>query len=111
MKVAIVDYGSGNLHSARKAFERAARQAARAADIKVTPDPDAVFRADAIVLPGVGAFPDCKRGLEALSGMDEALNEAVRAKGRPFLGICVGMQLLATRGLEHGDTPGLGWIE
>ena len=111
MKVAIVDYGSGNLHSARKAFERAARQAALAADIKVTPDPDAVFRADAIVLPGVGAFPDCKRGLGALSGMDDALNEAVRAKGRPFLGICVGMQLLATRGLEHGDTPGLGWIE
>ena len=111
MKVAIVDYGSGNLHSAHKAFERAARQAAVPANIKLTPDPDAVFRADAIVLPGVGAFADCKRGLEALSGMTEALNEAVRAKGRPFLGICVGMQLLATRGLEHGDTPGLGWIE
>jgi imidazole glycerol-phosphate synthase subunit HisH len=111
VKVAIVDYGSGNLHSARKAFERAARQAGLPVNIKVTPDPEAVFRADAIVLPGVGAFADCKRGLEALSGMTGALNEAVRAKGRPFLGICVGMQLLATRGLEHGDTPGLGWIE
>ncbi len=111
MKVAIVDYGSGNLHSARKAFERAAREADLDAVIKVTPDPDAVFAADAIVLPGVGAFADCKRGLEALSGMVEAMTEAVRAKGRPFLGICVGMQLLATRGLEHGDTPGLGWID
>jgi glutamine amidotransferase len=111
VKVAIVDYGSGNLHSAHKAFERAARQAALAADIKVTPDPDRVFRADAVVLPGVGAFADCKRGLEALSGMIEAMTVAVREKGRPFLGVCVGMQLLATRGLEHGDTPGLGWIE
>jgi glutamine amidotransferase len=111
VKVAIVDYGSGNLHSAHKAFERAARQATLAADIKVTPDPDRVFRADAIVLPGVGAFADCKRGLEALPGMIEAMTEAVREKGRPFLGVCVGMQLLATRGLEHCDTPGLGWIE
>jgi glutamine amidotransferase len=77
----------------------------------VTPDPAAVAAADHIVLPGVGAFADCKRGLENLPGMVEALGDAVLQKGRPFLGICVGMQLLATRGLEHGETPGLGWIE
>ncbi|VFU09904.1 imidazole glycerol phosphate synthase subunit HisH [Methylocella tundrae] len=111
MKVAIVDYGSGNLHSAQKAFERAAREAGLASAIEVTPDPATVAAADHIVLPGVGAFADCRRGLEALPGMIEALNEAVLKKGRPFLGICVGMQLLATRGLEHGETPGLGWIE
>ena len=110
VKVAIVDYGSGNLHSAHKAFERAAREAGLACAIAVTPDPDAVARADAIVLPGVGAFADCRRGLESLPGMVEALTEATFARGRPFFGICVGMQLLATRGLEHGVTPGFGWI-
>ncbi|MGH6835667.1 MAG: imidazole glycerol phosphate synthase subunit HisH [Methylocella sp.] len=110
MNVAIVDYGSGNLHSASKAFQRAAREAGLSATIDVTPDPDAVFRADRIVLPGVGAFADCRRGLDALPGMIAAMTEAVFEKARPFLGICVGMQLLATRGLEYQTTPGLGWI-
>jgi len=110
MNVAIVDYGSGNLHSAHKAFERAAREAGLSCAIAVTPDPKIVAMADHIVLPGVGAFADCKQGLEAVPGMVEAMREAVLGKGRPFLGICVGMQLLATRGLEHGETPGLGWI-
>jgi imidazole glycerol-phosphate synthase subunit HisH len=108
--VAIIDYGSGNLHSAKKAFERAARDSGADAEIRVTADPDAVARADRVVLPGVGAYADCRRGLDAVSGMVEAAAEAVQAKGRPFLGICVGLQLLATRGLEHGETPGLGWI-
>jgi glutamine amidotransferase len=111
MKVAIVDYGSGNLHSAHKAFERAAREAGLSCAIAVTPDPDVVAAADAIVLPGVGAFADCRAGLEGLPGMIDSLTEAVLKKGRPFFGICVGMQLLATRGLEHGETPGLGWID
>ena len=111
MKVAIIDYKSGNLHSAHKAFERAAREADIAADIALTSDPDAVARADRIVLPGVGAFADCKRGLAATPGMIEALQESVREKARPFLGICVGMQLMATRGLEHEITEGFGWIE
>ncbi|MEJ0092331.1 MAG: imidazole glycerol phosphate synthase subunit HisH [Methylocella sp.] len=111
MKIAIVDYGSGNLHSAHKAFERAAREAGIACAISVTPDPDEVARADHIVLPGVGAFGDCRRGLDLRPGMIEAMTEAVRGKGRPFLGICVGMQLMATRGLEHEVTPGLDWIE
>ncbi len=110
MKVAIVDYGSGNLHSARKAFERAARETALSAAVEVTDDPAAVRRADRIVLPGVGAFGDCAQGLRAISGMAEALDEAVRRRGAPFLGICVGMQLLAERGLEYGVVPGLGWI-
>jgi len=105
MTVAIVDYGSGNLHSAAKAFERMADE-----PILVTADPAAVAAADRIVLPGVGAFGDCWGGLNALDGMVEALEEAVIAGGRPFLGICVGMQLMATRGLEHGEFPGLGWI-
>ncbi len=109
-RVAIIDYGSGNLHSAAKAFERAAREAGIAAEIAVTADPDWVAAADRIVLPGVGAFADCARGLDAVAGMREALEDAVRRRGRPFLGICVGMQLLATRGLEFGETPGLGWI-
>jgi glutamine amidotransferase len=108
--VAIVDYGSGNLHSAAKAFERAAAEAGLDARISVTSDPAAVARADRIVLPGVGAFADCRRGLDAVSGMVEALEESVRAKGRPFLGICVGMQLMADRGLEYVTTRGLGWI-
>jgi len=108
--VAIVDYGSGNLHSAAKAFERAAREAAVPEKIVVTSDPDAVRRADRVVLPGVGAFADCRRGLDAIGGMVEALNESVRMRGRPFLGICVGMQLMAERGREYKVTPGLGWI-
>jgi imidazole glycerol-phosphate synthase subunit HisH len=108
--VAIVDYGSGNLHSARKAFERAARDAGTSSTITVTSDPDVVLRADRIVLPGVGAFADCRRGLDALPGMIAAMTEAVFEQAAPFLGICVGMQLLATRGLEHQVTVGLGWI-
>jgi glutamine amidotransferase len=110
VSVAIVDYGSGNLHSAAKAFERAARDSGRDQPIIVTGDPDAVRRADRIVLPGVGAFADCRRGLDAVDGMVEALEETVRRKGRPFLGICVGMQLLAERGREYEVTEGLGWI-
>lgn len=108
--VVIVDYGSGNLHSASKAFERAARESEVDADVLVTADPKAVAAADRIVLPGVGAFADCKRGIEAVAGLRAALEEAVRAKERPFLGICVGMQLMATRGLEFEVTEGLGWI-
>jgi len=110
MKVAIVDYGSGNLHSAHKAFERAAREAGITAEIRVTSDADWTLAADRIVLPGVGAFADCRRGLDAAAGMVEALSEAVRGRGKPFLGICVGMQLLATRGLEHETVAGLNWI-
>jgi glutamine amidotransferase len=110
VNVSIVDYGSGNLHSVRKAFERAAREAGLSVTIAVTRDPDAVFRADRVALPGVGAFADCRRGLDAVPGMLAAITGAVCEKGRPFLGICVGMQLLATRGLEYQITPGLGWI-
>lgn len=110
MSVAIIDYGSGNLHSAQKAFERAAREAGLADEIIVTSDPDAVRKADRIVLPGVGAFADCRRGLDAVPGMVDVLNETVRRGGKPFLGICVGMQLLATRGLEYETTQGLNWI-
>jgi glutamine amidotransferase len=108
--VAIVDYGSGNLHSAAKAFERASAEAGLGQEIVVTSDPEVVRRADRIVLPGVGAFADCRRGLDGVPGMVEAMTDAVRNQGRPFLGICVGMQLMATRGLEHEVTPGLGWI-
>jgi glutamine amidotransferase len=108
--VAIVDYGSGNLHSAAKAFERAAREAGDGQPIVVTRDPDTVACADRVVLPGVGAFADCRRGLDALPGMVDALNETVRGKGRPFLGICVGMQLMAERGREYEVIDGLGWI-
>jgi glutamine amidotransferase len=110
VSVAIVDYGSGNLHSAAKAFERAARESGHDQPIVVTRDPDRVARADRVVLPGVGAFADCRRGLDAVTGMVEALNVAVRQKGRPFFGICVGMQLMAERGREYEVTPGLGWI-
>ena len=110
MSLAIIDYGSGNLRSAAKALERAARDAALEVAVAVTSDPAQVRAADRIVLPGVGAFGDCRRGLEALPGMIEALEEAVIERGRPFLGICVGMQLMATRGLEHGTHPGFGWI-
>ena len=108
--VAIIDYGSGNLHSAAKAFERAARDCQLDARILVTADPKVVGAADRIVLPGVGAFADCMRGLAAVSGMRDVLEEAVRVRARPFLGICVGMQLLATRGLEFEITQGLDWI-
>jgi len=110
MSVAIVDYGSGNLHSAAKAFERAAHEAGRGQSIVVTDDPAVVANADRVVLPGVGAFADCRRGLDAVDGMVGALDEAVRQKGRPFFGICVGMQLLAERGREYEVTEGLGWI-
>jgi glutamine amidotransferase len=108
--VVIIDYGSGNLHSAAKAFERAAVESGIASTIRVTSDTGEVRAADRIVLPGVGAFADCRRGLDAVPGMVEVLEEVVRAKGRPFLGICVGMQLLASRGLEYTVTQGLGWI-
>lgn len=111
MTIAIIDYGSGNLHSAAKAFERATRGSQEPARVVVTRDPDVVFRADRIVLPGVGAFADCRRGLDALDGMVEAMTEAVRDKARPFFGICVGMQLMATQGKEYVTTPGLDWIK
>jgi imidazole glycerol-phosphate synthase subunit HisH len=110
MSVAIIDYGSGNLHSARKAFERAARENGLSCEVSVTARPEDVLAADHVVLPGVGAFADCRRGLSRVSGMVEALNEAVRKRGRPFLGICVGAQLMATRGLEHEAVAGLNWI-
>jgi imidazole glycerol-phosphate synthase subunit HisH len=110
VSVAIIDYGSGNLHSAAKAFERAAREEGLGESIVVTRDPEKVARADRVVLPGVGAFADCRRGLDAVDGMVEALNESVRERGRPFLGICVGMQLMAERGREYEVTQGLGWI-
>ncbi|GLS46186.1 imidazole glycerol phosphate synthase subunit HisH [Methylobacterium brachythecii] len=111
MTVAIIDYGSGNLHSAAKAFERAAREAGLDdARILVTDKPDDVAVAERIVLPGVGAYADCRRGLDAVPGMVEAMTLAVRERGRPFLGICVGMQLMATRGLEYETTQGLDWI-
>ena len=110
MSVAIINYGSGNLHSAAKAFERAAHEAGLDQPIVVTRDPDMVSRADRVVLPGVGAFADCRRGLGAVSGMVEALKQAVRSNGRPFFGICVGIQLLAERGREYEVVEGLGWI-
>lgn len=105
--VAIIDYGSGNLRSAAKAFER---MAARKHDILVTSDPATVAAADRIVLPGQGAFADCRAGLLAVDGMMDALTDTVRRRARPFLGVCVGMQLMATRGLEHDETPGFDWI-
>jgi len=107
---AIVDYGSGNLRSAAKAFERVVAELGLAQTVVVTADADVVAKADRIVLPGVGAFADCKAGLQALPGMVEALGQRVLADSRPFLGICVGMQLLATTGREHGDHAGLDWI-
>ena len=110
MSVAIVDYGSGNLHSAAKAFERAARDIGAPMAIEVTSNPAKVARAERVVLPGVGAFADCRRGLDDIPGMVDALDSAVRLKGRPFFGICVGMQLMAERGREYQVTPGLGWI-
>ncbi len=110
MSVAIVDYGSGNLHSAAKAFERAARESGYDQPIVLTSDPAAVAVASRVVLPGVGAFADCRRGLDDIPGMIDALEQSVRKRGRPFFGICVGMQLMAERGREYQVTPGLGWI-
>lgn len=109
MLTVLVDYEAGNLHSAEKAFQRMA-DATGAGAVLVSARPEDVARADRIVLPGDGAFPACRRELFARAGLAEALTEAVERKGRPFLGICVGMQLLATRGLEYEETPGLGWI-
>ena len=111
MSVCIVDYGSGNLRSAAKAFERAIAESGSSANVSVTADAEEVAGADRVVLPGVGAFADCRAGLAAVDGMTEAVADAVINKGRPFLGICVGMQLMATRGLEHGETAGFEWIE
>lgn len=110
MIVAIVDYGSGNLRSAAKAFERAAAENGIRAEIRVTSAAEVVAAADHIVLPGVGAFADCRRGLSAVAGLEAALHEAVILRGRPFLGICVGMQLMAEWGREFETTKGLGWI-
>jgi glutamine amidotransferase len=110
MTVAIVDYGSGNLHSAAKALERAARDSGHAMPVTVTADPDTLRRAERIVLPGVGAFKDCHDGLMAVPGLWDCLQEQVIRKGKPFLGICVGMQLMASRGLEHDVTEGFDWI-
>jgi len=110
MTTVIVDYGSGNLHSAAKAFERAAREGG-GEKIVVSSDPDDVRRADRVVLPGVGAFADCRRGLDAVPGMIDALEDTVQKKGKPFFGICVGMQLMAERGREYEVTEGLGWIK
>ena len=110
MHVAIIDYGSGNLHSAAKAFERAAREQGSELAIKVTARPEDVADADRIVLPGVGAYADCAAGLRGVAGMWEAVEEVAIAKARPFLGICVGMQLMSERGLEKTVTKGFGWI-
>jgi imidazole glycerol-phosphate synthase subunit HisH len=107
---ALIDSGSGNLRSAAKAIERAAREADFATDVVVTSDPDVVRKADRVVLPGVGAFADCRRGLAGVAGMEAALGESVIRRGRPFLGICVGMQLMASWGREFEDVAGLGWI-
>ena len=111
MTTAIIDYGSGNLRSATKAFERAAREGGTNDAIVLTADADTVRRADRIVLPGVGAYADCRAGRDAVPGMVDVLQERVRDGGVPFLGICVGMQLMAERGLEKTVTPGLGWIK
>ncbi|MBB3594758.1 glutamine amidotransferase [Rhizobium sp. BK529] len=110
MRVAIIDYGSGNLRSATKAFERAAREAGIEAEINLTDKAEIVAAADRIVLPGVGAYADCRHGLDAVPGMTEALLEGVEKKARPFLGICVGMQLMSSRGLEKTTTQGFSWI-
>ena len=110
MSVAVVDPGSGNLRSVQKAFERAAGDVPGTGPIMVTQDADTVRRADRVVLPGVGAFGDCRAGIAALPGMMEALEEQVRGRKVPFMGICVGMQLMATRGLEHGEHAGFDWL-
>ncbi|MEQ1672788.1 MAG: imidazole glycerol phosphate synthase subunit HisH, partial [Hyphomicrobium sp.] len=110
-RVVIIDYGSGNLHSAAKAFERAARESGSDSKIMVSSKVADLAAADRVVLPGVGAYADCKRGLDAVPELLETLHDVVRKKARPFLGICVGMQLLSERGLEHGVSQGLGWIK
>jgi glutamine amidotransferase len=110
MTVVVVDYGSGNLRSAARACERAARDRGLALAVKISAEAEDVRAAGRIVLPGQGAFGDCRRGLAAVPGLIEALEEAVIRRGRPFLGICVGMQLMAERGLEHGVHKGLGWV-
>ena len=110
MSLVIIDYGSGNLHSAAKAFERAARDSGIGTPVQVSADPEALRRAERIVLPGVGAFKDCRDGLRAVPGLWETLEEEVSRKAKPFLGICVGMQLMASRGLEHDVSDGFGWI-
>ncbi|WP_020590451.1 imidazole glycerol phosphate synthase subunit HisH [Kiloniella laminariae] len=110
MTLAIIDYGSGNLRSAAKAFERSAREAGLTTTVLVTADPEAVRQADHIVLPGVGAFADCWQGLNAAEGMVEVLRESVLQQGKPFMGVCVGMQLMASVGREYRDCEGLGWI-
>lgn len=109
--VAIIDYGSGNLKSAAKAFQRAAADCDLPIEVLVTDDPLQVMQADRVVLPGVGAFADCQAGLFAIEGMHQALDERVIRDAAPFLGICVGMQLMAERGLEKGAHDGLGWIK
>ena len=109
-RVVIIDYGSGNLHSANKSVQRAANEAGLEIDLRVTADAKEVEHADRIILPGVGAFADCKSGLAAVPGMLDVLQDAVIGRQTPFLGICVGMQLMATRGLEFGETPGFDWI-
>ena len=109
-RIALIDYGSGNIHSAERALCEAARRADIPCEIVVTAEPDSVLASHAIVLPGVGHFADCANNLNSKSGLVEALQEAVLETGKPFLGICVGMQLLADVGLEDGETPGLGWI-
>jgi len=106
---ALIDYDSGNLHSAQKAFERMALEVG-AGDVIVTSDPDVVAKADRVVLPGDGAFPHCRGELFSRSALAEAVIEAVEVKGRPFMGICVGMQMLATTGHEYEETPGFGWV-
>jgi glutamine amidotransferase len=111
MTVALIDYGAGNLRSAEKGLERVAHEIGRDQKILLTRDPDVVAKADRVVLPGDGAFPFCRRGVAAIDGMEEAIRDFVEKRGRPFLGICVGMQLLASRGLEHEPTDGFGWIE
>jgi glutamine amidotransferase len=110
MTIALIDYGAGNIRSAAKAFEHVIDRTGSSERIVVTSDPDIVARADRVVLPGDGAFADCRRNLDAVDGMAEAIEDALDQKARPFLGICVGMQLLATRGVEHGVTPGLDRI-
>jgi glutamine amidotransferase len=110
MTIALIDYGAGNLRSAEKGLERVAREIGSADRVVLTRDPEVVRAANRVVLPGDGAFPFCRQGISAIPGMDEALTEFVEHKGRPFLGICVGMQLLATTGIEHEVTPGFGWI-
>ncbi|MBP7243421.1 imidazole glycerol phosphate synthase subunit HisH [Amaricoccus sp.] len=110
MTTVIVDYASGNLHSAEKSFQRMARETGMGGPVVVSGDPEAVARAERVVLPGVGAFADCRAGLLSRPGLFAAIEDRVLRAGRPFLGICVGMQMLASRGLEHGETPGFGWI-